>query len=48
MKKMMVVGASGVLGKLVCTELLRIFENQINLIVTDYKTERGKKFSRLF
>ncbi|MCY8181057.1 saccharopine dehydrogenase NADP-binding domain-containing protein [Bacillus paralicheniformis] len=48
MKKMMVVGASGVLGKLVCIELLRIFENQINLIVTDYKAERGKKLADSF
>ncbi|WP_421664014.1 saccharopine dehydrogenase NADP-binding domain-containing protein [Lysinibacillus telephonicus] len=45
MKKIIVVGASGVLGKLVCNELLRIFENQIELIVTDYKTERGKKLA---
>ncbi|WP_280771681.1 saccharopine dehydrogenase NADP-binding domain-containing protein [Salipaludibacillus daqingensis] len=45
MKKVMVVGASGVLGKLVCNELLRIFENQINLIVTDYKTERGNELA---
>ncbi|WP_428910008.1 saccharopine dehydrogenase NADP-binding domain-containing protein [Niallia sp. Krafla_26] len=48
MKKMMVVGASGVLGKLVCTELLRIFENQINLIVTDYKAERGNELANSF
>ncbi|OIJ20719.1 hypothetical protein BKP45_07925 [Anaerobacillus alkalidiazotrophicus] len=45
MKKVMVIGASGVLGKLVCNELLRIFENQINLIVTDYKTERGNELA---
>ncbi|WP_268871085.1 hypothetical protein [Ureibacillus massiliensis] len=37
MKTVMVFGASGVLGQLVCTELLRIFENEIKLIVTDYK-----------
>ncbi|PEX82832.1 saccharopine dehydrogenase NADP-binding domain-containing protein [Bacillus cereus] len=48
MKKIMVVGASGVLGKLVCIELLRIFDNQIKLIVTDYKTERGKKLAKSF
>lgn len=35
MMKIMVAGASGVLGKMVCSELLRIFENQICLIVTD-------------
>lgn len=48
MKKIMVVGASGALGKLVCIELLRIFENKINLIVTDYKTTRGKKLADSF
>lgn len=48
MKKVMVVGASGVLGKLVCSEFLRIFNNQIKLIVTDYKTERGKKLANSF
>ncbi|GGM41418.1 hypothetical protein GCM10011351_29490 [Paraliobacillus quinghaiensis] len=48
MKKIMVVGASGVLGKLVCNELLRIFENQIKLIVTDYKVERGKTLATSF
>ncbi|MGE7920828.1 saccharopine dehydrogenase NADP-binding domain-containing protein [Viridibacillus sp. NPDC093762] len=45
MKKILVIGASGVLGKLVCIELLRIFDNQIKLIVTDYKAERGKKLA---
>ncbi|MFJ7735304.1 saccharopine dehydrogenase NADP-binding domain-containing protein [Lysinibacillus sp. NPDC097287] len=44
-KKVMVVGASGVLGKLVCIELLRIFDTQLNLIVTDYKEDRGKRFA---
>ncbi|MGG1876227.1 saccharopine dehydrogenase NADP-binding domain-containing protein [Paenibacillus cisolokensis] len=48
MTTMMVVGASGVLGKLVCGELLRIFENQIKLIVTDYNTERGKRLADSF
>ncbi|MGE7695740.1 saccharopine dehydrogenase NADP-binding domain-containing protein [Lysinibacillus sp. NPDC094177] len=48
MKKIMVVGASGVLGQLVCSELLRIFDNQIQLIVTDYKTERGEKLANSF
>jgi len=48
MKKIMVVGASGVLGKLVCIELLRVFENQIRLIVTDYKTERGNNLAKSF
>ena len=44
----MVVGASGVLGKLVCMELLRIFETQIQLIVTDYKKDRGKRLAETF
>ncbi|MEK4145919.1 saccharopine dehydrogenase NADP-binding domain-containing protein [Robertmurraya sp. FSL W8-0741] len=48
MKKMMVVGASGVLGKLICMELLRVFEKQIKLIVTDYKNERGKRLAAFF
>ncbi|MFJ8527969.1 hypothetical protein [Bacillus sp. NPDC094106] len=48
MKKIMVVGASGVLGKLVCTELLRIFNNQVKLTVTDYKADRGMKLAKSF
>lgn len=44
----MVVGASGVLGRLVCTEVLRIFNNQVTLVVTDYKEERGKKLAESF
>ncbi|MFJ7949987.1 saccharopine dehydrogenase NADP-binding domain-containing protein [Lysinibacillus sp. NPDC096418] len=47
-KRVMVVGASGVLGKLVCTELLRIFDTQINLIVTDYKEDRGKTLANSY
>lgn len=43
MKKILVVGASGVLGRRICTETLRIFNNECTLIVTDYKEERGKK-----
>ncbi|WP_390284254.1 hypothetical protein [Ureibacillus sp. GCM10028918] len=39
MKTIMVVGATGVLGKLVYKELLRVFEDQIKLSVTDYKPE---------
>lgn len=48
MKKIMVVGASGVLGQLVCSELLRVFDSQISLIVTDYKIERGEKLANSF
>lgn len=46
MKKIMVIGASGVLGNLVCRELLRIFESQIKLFVTDYKIQRGQELAR--
>ncbi|BDH60316.1 hypothetical protein MTP04_04460 [Lysinibacillus sp. PLM2] len=45
MKTVMVFGASGVLGQLVCTELLRIFENEIKLIVTDYKMDWGEQLA---
>ncbi|GAB6930750.1 hypothetical protein JCM10914A_47330 [Paenibacillus sp. JCM 10914] len=45
MTKIMVVGASGVLGKLICHELLRIYKNHIELIVTDYRTERGEELA---
>lgn len=48
MNTVMVVGASGVLGQLVCTELLRIFDNEIKLIVTDYKMDRGKRLANSF
>ncbi len=48
MKKIIVVGASGVLGRLVCLELLRIFENNLHLIVTDYKINRGKELANSF
>lgn len=45
MKKVMVVGATGVLGRIICTELLQIFQKKIRLIVTDYKMERGEKLA---
>ena len=48
MSKVMVVGASGVLGRLICTELMRIFNNQVNLVVTDYKEDRGKRLAESF
>jgi len=48
MKKVMVIGASGVLGRLVCKELLRIFNNQVTLVVTDYKEDRGEKLAKSF
>lgn len=45
MKKVLVAGASGALGKLVCQELLRIMGKRIQLTVTDYKTERGEQLA---
>ncbi|GAB2536170.1 saccharopine dehydrogenase NADP-binding domain-containing protein [Gracilibacillus alcaliphilus] len=48
MKKIMIAGATGVLGKLVCHEIIRLFETQTTLIVTDYKSERGKQFAASF
>lgn len=48
MQRVMVIGASGVLGHLVCMELLRIYNDQIELIVTDYKIERGKRLASSF
>lgn len=42
MKKMMVVGASGVLGTWICLEVLRIFTHNVSLVVSDYKADRGK------
>lgn len=48
MKKVLVVGASGVLGKLICEELFRIFQHQVDLTITDYKEERGKQVAATF
>ncbi|WP_338749244.1 saccharopine dehydrogenase NADP-binding domain-containing protein [Bacillus sp. FJAT-52991] len=48
MKQIMVVGGSGVLGQLICHELLRIFDHTIHLVVSDYKTNRGQKTAQSF
>lgn len=48
MKKVMVVGATGVLGKMICAELLRMLDGNVHLIVTDYKKERGEAFAASF
>ncbi|WP_078393799.1 saccharopine dehydrogenase NADP-binding domain-containing protein [Shouchella patagoniensis] len=45
MKRIMVVGASGVLGKFICHEVLRLFNLEIQLIITDYDKERGKRLA---
>lgn len=47
MKNVMVVGASGVLGKLICQELLRLFNSNISLIVSDYNLSRGAETAAL-
>lgn len=48
MQKIMVIGAAGVLGNLICLELFRLFNAPIKLIVTDYKIERGKNLAKSF
>ncbi|MFS0751634.1 saccharopine dehydrogenase NADP-binding domain-containing protein [Oceanobacillus sp. 1P07AA] len=45
MVKIMVVGASGSLGQLICKEIIRIFDKPFELIVTDYKETRGELFA---
>ncbi|PKM58460.1 MAG: hypothetical protein CVU98_00795 [Firmicutes bacterium HGW-Firmicutes-3] len=40
--KILVIGASGVLGKLICRETLRVFNNNVNLLVGDYRRDRGR------
>ncbi len=42
MKKVLVIGAAGVLGRMVCQELIRIWQDDIHLTVSDYRTERGR------
>jgi len=42
----MVVGASGVLGRMICTKLFNVFNSQMELIITDYKAERGMNLAR--
>lgn len=45
MVKVMVIGASGALGQLICKEVIRLFDQPLELIVTDYKDSRGKSFA---
>lgn len=47
MKKVLVVGASGVVGNLICSEILRIFEHDVSLNITDYIENRGKELAQL-
>ncbi|GAA0356063.1 saccharopine dehydrogenase NADP-binding domain-containing protein [Bacillus horti] len=44
MQRVMVVGASGVLGRLISQELLRQFQ-EIQLVVSDYKRDRGERLA---
>ncbi|KAB8125690.1 hypothetical protein F9U64_21905 [Gracilibacillus oryzae] len=48
MKKVMVVGASGRLGKLICEQVLRIFDKTAQLVITDYNEMRGKQLQKSF
>ncbi len=43
MTKIMVVGASGILGQFVCQELINLYKEELDLIITDYKAERGNQ-----
>lgn len=40
-QKIIVIGASGVLGGLICEQLNRLFEKEISLFTGDYKADRG-------
>lgn len=40
---MIIVGASGVLGKMICYEIQRLFIGDFQLIVTDYNHRRGNE-----
>lgn len=46
MLTILVIGASGVLGQLVCREMMRKSE-EVHVIVSDYKVDRGRKTAAL-
>lgn len=46
--KIMVIGGSGSLGKLICTELTHAFPKGLHLSLTDYQKERGEKTASSF
>ncbi|GAE32531.1 saccharopine dehydrogenase NADP-binding domain-containing protein [Alkalihalobacillus hemicellulosilyticus] len=46
MKKVLIIGSSGILGKLVCAEVLSIMKSEAQLIVADYHIERGKQLAQ--
>ncbi|MFW6326847.1 MAG: hypothetical protein ACOC2F_00890 [Bacteroidota bacterium] len=41
--KIIVIGASGILGGLICTELSQLFKNSIRLFIGDHRIRRGEK-----
>jgi saccharopine dehydrogenase-like NADP-dependent oxidoreductase len=41
--KIIVIGASGILGGLICSELSQLFKNRIQLFIGDYRKKRGEK-----
>ncbi len=40
--RIIIIGASGILGGLICTEILNLFKDRVNLFVGDYQPIRGK------
>ena len=42
-KKILVIGASGVLGDIICAELLNTFSDDIELFIGDYSPQRGQE-----
>jgi saccharopine dehydrogenase-like NADP-dependent oxidoreductase len=46
--KIIVIGASGILGGLICTELSLLFNNSIQLFIGDYQKKRGEKTANKF
>lgn len=46
--KILVAGASGVLGQLICREVIRIFNPNVDLFVGDYCAERGQRTAMEF
>ncbi|GAK04424.1 saccharopine dehydrogenase [Geomicrobium sp. JCM 19037] len=45
MKNVLIIGATGVLGKLVCNDIKNLIPEDVTLIITDYNKERGVNFA---
>lgn len=45
MKNVLIIGATGVLGKLVCNDITNLIPEDVTLIITDYNKERGVNFA---